>query len=135
MDRQEMINGDMTTNAFLNSIDDQIIEVLEDVLKKHDIPSSWYSFEMEKEYVVAMLFNDERWQVIYNEKGIREVDEFDSITDACEHLIYSVSDDDEICKSMVDDFRQELSKPRNVNLNIMKVIQKIKKAASSAAVF
>ena len=70
MDRQEMINGDMTTNAFLNSIDDQIIEVLEDVLKKHDIPSSWYSFEMEKEYVVAMLFNDERWQVIYNEKGI-----------------------------------------------------------------
>ena len=122
MDNQEKISGDMTTNAFLNSIDDQIIEVLEDVLKKHKIPSSWYSFEKEKEYVSAMLFENEKWLIIYNEKGVREVDEFDSITDAGEYLLHSVSDDDETYKSMVEDFRQELSKNRNVNLNIMNVI-------------
>ncbi len=132
---QDTVSLDNATDAIAMLLAEPVIKRAKEVLSEYDIPTYRYSFSKTGEDIVAVIYRDDTWKVIYTERGKEHIKDFGSTDEACRYLLFCVSDNDEKYNKMLISFEDKDTDNELKRISVKRIRDALKKAASSAAVF
>ena len=97
------------------------LDALTSTLDHFEVPHSFYSILREREDSVCLICDEDGWKVFTSERGMKmELQLYSSVEEACDRLIYTMSEDREEENEMKQYFHNLLNIDKRYFLNPFK---------------